>query len=149
MVVPNSAEIVVATGSPVSGNMWVICPGNLGATHWTSCPTYATGWGSFDVTWVESLSSGVIIRTETYEDEDGDGVYDYDDLCDDESGDESYAGYTAKTYCLTIDEAFETKCVKWATSSLSLLDLGIYYARLVQFAEAGCGNNATIGRAWP
>ena len=119
--------------------MSVRCPQNTFASHWSDCPSYSTGWGLFYVGWLGP--HGVVLRSEVYEDEDGDGVLDENDQCQETDGDPEFHGCEARTYCMEIDETYSRACIGWASRNLSTAELGGYYQGLRDFAEGGCGGD--------
>ena len=135
---PSNDWDVIVTGTP-SGQIWAECPDGSIAAHWTACPTYSEGWGTFQVAYFGA--SGAYSHTETLADADGDTVVDEDDKCRETDGDPAFYGCEAREYCMETDTAYEKECLHWATANLSLNELGSYYERLRNFAEGGCGND--------
>ncbi len=134
---PANTELVVVRG--YGGSVWVECPGGGTAAFWAACPSYGTGWGTFYVAHMSQTGAGVI-RTEALADEDGDGIYDESDECQTEAGLEDFEGCLPETYCY---DNPTLKCFHWASQNLPLRERGEYYEALQDFAEGGCGGDAT------
>ncbi|MCY3838592.1 MAG: hypothetical protein OXH09_08150 [Gammaproteobacteria bacterium] len=134
---PTNEEIVLATGSRTS--MSVRCPQNTFASHWSDCPSYSIGWGLFYVGWLGP--HGVVLSSEVYADEDGDGVYDDPDQCPSQKGPSYFDGCPASVYCASEPNMYERDCYKWKIENLSVTELGAYFDGLRSFAEGGCGGD--------
>lgn len=136
---PPGEECVTVTGTNYISGL-VTCPDGSFAVGVYQCPGYAEGWGAFHMTFYDGMT-GTYGNTVTFTDTDGDGVFDEDDKCKDTDGDKDFYGCEAKTYCLEVDTAYESKCLNWAAANLSHQELGSYYSGLRDFAESGCGGN--------